>query len=147
MALTIVDRFYSTSGYSTDSDASDYISADAITSTFAPSGELLLESLCEVTISVVWTGSAGSTSGDLIDDWIISEFAAYNADLHFDRVHTNPETGEMENRHWETAIRLCEAKYGIMVDGEVILPAYLDEYKAYGHGFGVDNTATSVKKY
>lgn len=147
MALTIVDWFYSTSGYTTDSSSTDFVPVDTVTGTYAPRGEDLIESICSISITIPWTGTNGSTSGNLVDDWIVSEFAAFSADLDFNKMYIDPESGEMENRHWDTAMKLCRAKYGLLIDGELVLPGQLDAQKAYPHGYGVDNTAASVEKY
>ena len=126
MAQTIVEMFYDTTGYS-----SSDISTASVTGTYIPFGEETLENLAQVTISIAWTGSGASSSGNIYDDKIIAEFAGYFADNKRDTVRINPETDEPENRHWEEAMKLLLAKYGILgATGEVVPPLYLIEEKA-----------------
>jgi divalent metal cation (Fe/Co/Zn/Cd) transporter len=128
---SIVDLFRSTTGYSTDSASSNYIAYTDITGTYIPFGEEQIESLAQITVSLVYTGSLSGSAGNEINNKIIAEFAGFHADTEMDKVHIDPETGAPENRHWETAIQLLNAKYGIIGEsGRVILPLYLAEEKA-----------------
>lgn len=129
LILSIVDWFYSTSGYNTDTNSNRYIPVDTVTSTYAPQGIQLLNDLAETTISVDF--AATSSSGNVSDDIITGEFAAFIADNVFDKFHINPETGEQENRHWNTAMTLMRARYGIQVGDEILLPTYVKNRKAY----------------
>lgn len=129
MALTVIDIFYSTSGFDTDSNSNRFMPLDTVTSTYIPLGETKLNDLASTSFSIDF--STTSTSGNLNDDWIISEFAAFYADNVFDTFHINPETGEQENRHYDTAILLMNARYGIRVGGDIIMPRYAQQMRAF----------------
>jgi len=129
---SIVDLFYSTTGYNdTDTASSNYIAYADVTGTYIPFGEEQIESLAQITVSIVYTGSLSGSAGNEVDNKIIAEFSGFHADTEMDKVHVNPETGAPENRHWETALQLLNSKYGIIGEsGDIILPLYLAEEKA-----------------
>lgn len=129
VALTVIDMFYSTSGFGTDTDSSRFIPEDTVTSTYIPMGVTKLNDLASTSFSIDF--STTSTSGNLNDDWIIAEFGAFYADNVFDTFHINPETGEQENRHYNTAILLTNARYGIRVGNEIIMPRYAQQMRSF----------------
>ena|SRR3990167_148549 len=142
MALTAVDLFYSGSGASSASGNPKFVALDSVTSTFVPLGVQALNNLAQVTKSVAWTGSGASSSGDVYDDKIIAEFACYFADTHYDTVNIDPETGKPMNRHWETALQLLNAKYGVVgTNGQIVPPLWILDEKAYGTPGRVDATS------
>lgn len=144
MSLSLVDMVYSSSGYERADTTSEYfVPTSSITGTYVPQGEQILEGLASISIDIIWTGTEGSTSGNLLDDRIIAEFACYVADNDFQNIHVNPETGEPENRHWATAMQLAKAKYGILVGGEIMLPGQVGDEKSMAYVFKVDNTQGS----
>ncbi len=129
MTLSVVDWFYSTSGFDTDSLSSRFMPIDTVTSTYAPQGIQLLNDLVSITLSVDFATT--STSGNVSDDIIVGELAAFHADNVFDVFHINPETGEQENRHWNTAMQLINARYGIRVGDDIIMPRYAAQIRAF----------------
>jgi len=115
----IVEIFYRNGGYESDSiyvSQSDYISFLDVTSTYIPQANLRLNALCDITASVDYT-SGSVSSGNLMDDLIIAELALSIADSEYDKVHVDPDTGEIENKHWLAAYRYMLDMYGVTVTG------------------------------
>jgi hypothetical protein len=132
MALTIADMFYSHGGYISDSSYStqdNYISLDHVTGTYIPQAVERLNSICK-TNCVVDTSSL--LSGDPMDDVIIAELALSIADSEYDKLHIDPQTGAIENKHMTVANQYMRDMYGIGVNGEVILPNQQASSKPYG---------------
>lgn len=124
MTKNISELFYDRGGYTSASEFSgqdNYISVDDCTGTYVPMGLQMINSLCDITTSVTY-GSTMST-GDNMDNLIISELSLYIADSSYDKIHIDPESGEMENRHWDLALSFMIAMYG--EDGE--LPGAKDQ--------------------
>lgn len=142
MALTIPQLFYSTSG-ANETDASNprYAPIADVSSTYVPFGLDTLNNLASVTRSVTWTDSS---SGNTVDDKIISEFAAYFWDTTFQTAQFDPETGQPENRHWQTAMQILNSKYGVLVGGDIVPPLYGLEERAAGTLLRVDSTDTNA---
>jgi len=130
MSKNIAEIFYEHGGYSSDSafyGQDNYISLDESTGTYIPQGVLRLNALCNITASVDYTSLS---SGNLMDDLIISELALSIADSSYDTVHIDPETGQLENKHWEIAYRYMLDMYGVNQDGEMVLPIVVGESRA-----------------
>lgn len=122
MTRTITTMFYDHGGYVSDSgmeEQDNYISLDDVTSTYVPQAVLRLNSLCNATVSVDYTSLS---SGNIMDDVIIAELALSIADSEYDKLHVDPETFEVENKHWQTAYRYMLDMYGLVVDGKSKLP-------------------------
>ena len=142
--LSIVDLFYSASGARTDSSNPRFVPVADVTSTYVPFGTDRLNDLALVTRSVPWTGSGASSSGNVTDDKIIAEFAAYLFDSHLDVVHVDPDTGQPLNKHWDQALTLINSKYGVMVNNRVVAPLHARSMKATSKIARVDATAASA---
>jgi hypothetical protein len=120
MARNITDMFYSHGGYLSDSAGQpDYISVDDVTATYIPQAVLRLNSVCDVTRSVDYTSM---TSGNLMDDVILAELALSIADSEYDKLHVDPQTMAVENKHLTTARQYMLEMYGTMINGERVLP-------------------------
>jgi hypothetical protein len=121
MSKNILDMFFEHGGYTSQSgyeSQSDYISEDSVTSTYVPQAISRMNSLCLISVSV----DTLSTTGDPMDDVIIAELALSIADSEYDKVHVDPETYQVENKHWLVAKRYMLDMYGIPIDGELKFP-------------------------
>lgn len=142
MAQTVVDMFYKLGGYQTDSSSPAHISAADITGTYVPLAVSYFNTLCvgAHTISIDWTGSSGSSSGNLLDDRIVAELSLYFADSAYDTLHVDPDDAERENRHLTLANTLILNTYGIYDRkyGKLLFPNTQDDNSALA-SMGVAN--------
>jgi len=137
MTRDIALMFYDHGGYesnSTYSEQDNYISYDDLTSTYIPQALMRMNSLCSTSVTVSY--SAGTvSSGGVMDDVILAELALSIADSEYDKLHIDPESYQIENKHWMTAHKYMLDMYGISMKGELLLPkeAILGEaYTPYG---------------
>lgn len=131
MVRDITLMFYEHGGYKSDSSYSeqdDYISTEDVTSTYVPQAVLRLNAICNKTASVDY---ASMTSGNLMDDVIIAELALSIADSEFDKLHIDPDTGAVENKHYIVARQYMLDMYGVNVNGNMVLPGEGESTKAY----------------
>lgn len=136
MARTIVDMFYAGGGYTQDDSADPaYVDVAVVKDTYIQQAVSYFNALCQTvkTVSVVYTGSGASSSGDVLDDRILSELSLFFADGDYDNYHIDPDTGEFENRHWKTANDLFLNRYGIKDrrSGVVVYPSLADDIRPY----------------
>lgn len=127
-----MQTFYDNGGYISDSsyeDSGDYISIDDATSTYIPQAVLRLNAICSITATVDYTSL---TSGNLMDDLIIAELALSMADSEYDKLHVDPQTMAVENKHYSTARQYMIDMYGIAVNGEIVLPGEMGGSAACG---------------
>jgi hypothetical protein len=77
-------------------------------------------------------GTASWTTGDILNDRIVAELALYFADSSYDVLHIDPDTYQVENRHYKIAETLIMTRYGVRdrKTGDVMLPAYADDSQA-----------------
>lgn len=123
MAKNIAQMFYSHGGYQSGSGfvgQTDYISVDDVTSTYVPQAVLRLNAICGLSETVDYSNL---TSSNLMNDVIIAELALSIADSEYDKLHVDPQTLAVENKHYSTARQYMLDMYGIVVNGEVILPS------------------------
>lgn len=129
MAFDIVDMFYKTSGYTSDSayaDSDNYVPVSDVTGSYIPIAEIFFEKVIDKAITI-----SSNTTGDIFDDKIIAELAALTADFQMQNLMINPDTGEPENRHWQIANLYMLQGYGIMTkDGTTILPGHSETKQA-----------------
>jgi len=114
--------FYSHGGYRSDSSYSgsdDYISVEDVTGTYIPQAVQRLNAICRLTVSV---DTASSTTADKMNDVIIAELALSIADSEYDKLHVDPTTGVIENKHYSSAKQYMLDLYGTNIDGKVVLP-------------------------
>ena len=131
MSRTIVEMFYSHGGYESDSayaDQDNYISLDHCTGTYMPQAVLRLNSLCETTVSVNYTSLS---TGDLMNDVIVAELALSIADSEYDKLHVDPLTFQVENKHWLAAKTYMLDMYGVSRKGDLYLPREVNGTKAH----------------
>ncbi len=143
MPFSIVDMFYKTSGYTSESAFSgsdDYIPLLDVTGSYIPIAELFFEKLSATLVTI-----SGDSSGNILDDKIIAELAALGADFQLQNALIDPETGEPENRHWDIAQLYILQSYGIMLDnGQIVMPGHATVRKGMSDLFRVINTKDSV---
>lgn len=111
----IVEMFYRQGGYISDSSFEGqpgYIAIYLVTGTYIPMALERLNSLCFLNRSIDYTSFS---SGNSLDDLIITELALSIADSEYDKLHIDPDTGQVENRHWMTAYRYMLDAYGVTV--------------------------------
>lgn len=141
MTRDICLMFYEHGGYVSDSQYSDqdhYIAYSDATGTYIPQALLRMNSLCEITQSVSYVEGSVVTNNKM-DDVILAELALSVADSEYDKLHVDPQTMMVENKHWEAAYRYMLDIYGISANGELVLPREAhsgESYRAYGD-FGV----------
>lgn len=131
MSLTIVELFYQNGAYVSESgyaSQSNYISLDHVTGTYVSQSLQMFNSLCDKTSSV---STASWSTGNIVDDLIIAELALSIADSEYDKLHVDPETGAIENKHEFVARKYMTNMYGVMVDGEMVLPREAGSNKPY----------------
>jgi hypothetical protein len=133
MARDIAVMFYEHGGYESDSASSDktnYIDYDDVTSTYVPQALLRLNAICGLSRTVSFdTGSV--SSGNSMDDVILAELALSIADSEYDKLHIDPDTGAMENKHYTVAKQYMLDMYGVSNKGEIVLPNQIEGNKAY----------------
>lgn len=134
MAQTIVDMFYILGGYTTESDKQPHISMTDVTATYVPLGEGRFNAMCQGAKTASVSTSSWST-GDIYDDRIIAELSLYYADSSYDVLHIDPDTYQVENRHYAIAEKMVLDRYGLYDRkyGRVILPAYADDMHPYSN--------------
>lgn len=132
MTQTIQDMFYKLGGYTTESDKEPYISITDATGTYIPLGAARFNAMCQ-NAKTASVNTSSSTTGDVFDDRVIAELALYYADSSYDVLHIDPDTYQVENRHYTIAEKMVLDKYGVYDRkyGRVILPAYVDGTHAY----------------
>lgn len=121
MSKNILDMFYEHGGYTSASgyeSQSNYISAEDVTGTYVPQATSRMNSLCLTAVSV----NTSSSTGDPMDDVILAELALSIADSEYDKLHVDPETFQVENKHWLSAKQYMLDMYGIPIDGKLKLP-------------------------
>jgi len=122
--------FYDHGGYVSESNyigQPNYISPDDCTGTYVPQAVLRLNSLCATTVSVDYTSMLTT---NMMDDVILAELALSIADSEYDKLHVDPETYAIENKHWMTAYGYMVNMYGISLNGKMKLPREVDGMKA-----------------
>jgi len=132
MADTVVEMFYNMSGFlGYPTDSSLYVATASVEETYVPLGLKLFNEVTLQAKTIVYTGSDASTSGDILDDRIITTAAAYFADMDFDNFQYDPETGELTNRHYDNFLDLLKMRYGIYTkNGTIITPKLMKTKKA-----------------
>jgi hypothetical protein len=133
MTLNIVDMFYSHGGYTSDSaystsDGGNYIPLDHVTGTYIPQAVERFNSVCRITRSV---DTSTMQTGNSMDDVIIAELALSIADSEYDKLHVDPVTGAIENKHYTVAKQYMLDMYGSVVNGELVLPIQKASGKPY----------------
>jgi hypothetical protein len=133
MVRDIALMFYEHGGYessSAKSEQTNYIELDDVTSTYIPQAVLRLNAICNISRSVAYdTGSI--SSGNPMDDVILAELALSIADSEYDKLHIDPDTGAMENKHYTVAKQYMLDMYGTSYKGEIVLPNQVESNKAY----------------
>lgn len=128
MTKNILELFYDHGGYESDSAYSaqdNYISADDVTGTYVPTAITRFNSMCQLTRSY----DTGSISvGNIMDDVIVAELALSIADSEYDKLHVDPETYEIENKHMMVAMQYMKDVYGIPYKGTIVLPYQYTSY-------------------
>ncbi len=123
MALDILEMFYRTSGYTSDSSfagSDEFIAELDVTGSYIPGAEAFFEKLVDRTVTI-----SANSSGDLCDDMILAELSALMADFHLSRAPIDPTTGEPENQHWKTATLYILQAYGVLMkDGSIVMPGH-----------------------
>jgi len=133
MTRDIALMFYEHGGYVSDSANSDqpnYIAYDDVTSTYVPQALLRLNSICGLSRTISYETNSIS-SGNLMDDVTIAELALSIADSEYDKLHIDPETGAIENKHYTVAEKYMLNMYGVSYKGDVVLPNQVEANKAY----------------
>lgn len=131
MSLSIVELFYQNGAYESDSgyaSQSNYISLEHVTGTYISQSLQMFNSMCEQTATV---STASWSTGDTVDDLIIAELALSIADSEYNKLHVDPETGAVENKHEFVARNYMINMYGVMVDGKMVLPREAGSNKPY----------------
>ena len=134
MADNILQMFYSLGGYKSVSDQNvelAYVTPAQATGTFIPLGESQMNSMCSgaATVSV---DTSSSSTGDVLNDRIVAELALYFCDSSYDVLHIDPDTYQVENRHYKIAESLIMTRYGVRdrKTGDLMLPTYADDSQA-----------------
>jgi hypothetical protein len=141
---TILDRFYSIGGYVGATESSNlphYVSTASVTGTYLPFAEVQFNKLCgdKHSVSVIYTGTSAPTTNDPYDDRIITHLALAYADMDYDKIHTDPDTGAAVNRHADMANNLMLQAYGARDRyGRLVFPVHADQLSACSTGYNVD---------
>jgi len=130
MAQSISTMFYNLGGYVTESDKNPYVSVADVTGTYVPMATTRFNSLCygAATMSVV-----SDSCGDVYNDRIIAELSLFFADSSYDTLHVDPDTYQVENRHYTVASKMILDRYGIRdrKTGEIYFPCFSDDNRPY----------------
>ena len=118
MALTINQLVRKFATYADDS-VTGVAEADVI-STLIPMAEKIFYEMTLDTMSISNYTSSNTTNS--VADFCIAHLSCYVMDHMKDRVHVDPESGLIENRHWQAAYNMMLAVWGILYQGEKVLP-------------------------
>lgn len=113
MTRNIAETFYENGGYTSDSSFAsqdNYISVNDTTGSYIPQAVLRMNRMCATSVSVD-TGSI--SSGNMMYDTIVAELALSIADSEYDKLHVDPETGAVENKHYMVARQYMLDMFGV----------------------------------
>jgi hypothetical protein len=112
---TLIRRF---STY--EDDAVKGITEADVTTTVIPMAQTIFNELTMDTMSISDYATASTTHS--VANFCIAHLSCYIIDHMKDRVHVDPETGGIENRHWKAAYDMMLAVWGLIYKGDKVLP-------------------------
>lgn len=131
---SITQTFYSGSGYvQTDNGTGAYIPVDRVNYVYIPSAEQWVNRMGATTLSITVSAASNSTADSPLIDRLVAEYSMFLADSEYDTVRRDPETGQPENRHYDTAFTMLLDLYGIWDEkyGKVFPPGYKTSNEPY----------------
>lgn len=118
MVLTINDLIRKFGTYADDS-VTGIVEAD-VTSTIIPTAEKIFYEMTLDTMSI--SSYASASTSNTVANFCIAHLSCYIMDHMKDQVHIDPESGLIENRHWQAAYNMMLSVWGILYQGEKVLP-------------------------